>query len=48
MAKVAGGKAWKPEPVRKKTAQGATKSSIKKSSMNKSRKRSYKAYRGQG
>lgn len=39
---------WKPEPYKKKTSQGATKSQIKRSSMNKSKKRSYKAYRGQG
>ena len=32
----------------KKTSQGANKSRIKKSSMNKHKKRSYKAYVGQG
>lgn len=42
------GTAWKPEPRRKKTSQGTTTSSIKISSMNKSKKRGYKAYRGQG
>ena len=42
------GTAWKPEPVHKKTAQGKRKSSIKMSSMNKHKKRSHKAYRGQG
>jgi hypothetical protein len=42
------GTAWKPEPKRKKTSQGVTSSSIKVSSMNKSKKRSYKQYRGQG
>ena len=39
---------WKPEPVSKKTSQGGKKSSIKMSSMNKSKKRSYKPTRGQG
>ena len=34
--------------IPKKTAQGGNKSKIKLSSMNKSKKRSYKAYRGQG
>lgn len=47
MAKLLG-TAWKPEPKRKKTSQGTTKSSIKMSSMNKSKKRSHKHYRGQG
>jgi hypothetical protein len=42
------GAAWKPEPRRKKTSQGNTNSSIKISSMNKNKKRGYKAYRGQG
>ena len=42
------GTAWKPEPRRKKTSQGNTNSSIKISSMNKNKKRGYKAYRGQG
>jgi len=32
----------------KKTSQGRNKSRIKLSSMNKSKKRSYKAYNGQG
>ena len=32
----------------KKTSQGKNKSRIKLSSMNKSKKRSYKAYNGQG
>jgi hypothetical protein len=32
----------------KKTSQGGNDSMIKTSSMNKSRKRSYKKYRGQG
>ena len=48
MAKIASGQAWKPEPRRKKTSQGGTKSSLKMSSMNKSKKRSHKNYRGQG
>lgn len=42
------GTAWKPEPKRKKTSQGMTGSSLKFSSMNKSKKRSHKRYRGQG
>ena len=32
----------------KKTSQGSNKSRIKMSSMNKHKKRSYKAYQGQG
>lgn len=48
MAKIAGGQVWKPDRNRKKTSQGGTKSSLKKSSMNKSKKRSYKNYKGQG
>lgn len=47
MAKLAG-TAWKPEPNPKKTSQGKTKSRIKLSSMNKSKKRQHKTYRGQG
>jgi len=47
MAKLAG-TAWKPEPKHKKTSQGLTRGSIKKSSMNKSKKRSFKQYKGQG
>lgn len=39
---------WKPEAFKKKTSQGGTKSQIKKSSMNKNKKRSYKPSRGQG
>ena len=39
---------WKPEPYKKKTSQGGTKSRIKLSSMNKAKKRSYKPSRGQG
>lgn len=37
---------WKPEPVSKKTAQGLR--NVKRSSMNKSARKSYKKYRGQG
>lgn len=47
MSKIAGS-FWKPAPLRKKTAQAKQGSSVKLSSMNKSKKRSYKAYRGQG
>ena len=36
------------EPVRKKTSIGGSKSMTKTSSMNKSKRRSYKVYRGQG
>ena len=36
------------EPTIKKTSIGNTNSMIKTSSMNKSKRRSYKAYRGQG
>lgn len=48
MAKVNMGSVWKPAPRHKKTSQGGTKSSIKRSSMNKAAKRSYKPSRGQG
>ena len=34
--------------IKKKTSQGKRKKKIKKSSMNKSKKLSWKAYRGQG
>ena len=47
MAKVANN-AWKPEPKHKHTSQGGANASIKTSSMNKSKKRSYKPDRGQG
>ena len=47
MAKVANN-AWKPEPKHKHTSQGGESASIKTSSMNKSKKRSYKPYKGQG
>ena len=36
------------EPTRKKTSIGGNSSMIKTSSMNKSKRRSYKIYRGQG
>ena len=39
---------WKPEPYQKKTSQGGTKSQIKRSSMNKAKKRGYKPSKGQG
>ena len=42
------GSAIGPEAKHKKTAQGHTKRSIKMSSMNKSKKRSFKHSRGQG
>ena len=48
MAKVNMGSVWKPQRRPKKTAQGGRKSSIKRSSMNKSKKRSFKPSRGQG
>ena len=40
------GVAWKPESFDKGTSIG--RGAVKTSSMNKSKKRSYKAYRGQG
>jgi hypothetical protein len=48
MAKVNVGSVWNHQSKPKKTAQGGRKSSIKRSSMNKSKKRSYKPSRGQG
>jgi hypothetical protein len=48
MAKVKMGSVWKPEPVHKKTSQSTRKASVKMSSMNKSKKRSFKPNRGQG
>ena len=36
------------ESVRKKTSTSANPSMVKRASMNKSKKRSYKVYRGQG
>lgn len=47
MAKLSG-TTWKPAPLHKKTAQAKRKASVKMSSMNKDKKRGYKAYRGQG
>ena len=40
------GISWKPEPVKKATSIG--RKNIKMQTMNKSKKRSFKAYRGQG
>lgn len=53
MAKSAGGKTGigaiqRPEPINKKTSIGGNRAQIKTSSMNKGKRRSYKAYRGQG
>jgi hypothetical protein len=48
VAKIKTGSMWKPEPVRKRTSQASRKSSVKLSSMNKSKKRSFKPSRGQG
>jgi len=48
MVKGTTGAVWKPEKYKKKTSIGKTKSSIKLSSMNKDKKRSYKPSRGQG
>ena len=45
MAKSVGG--WRPEPVIKKTSIGSGRA-VKRSSMNKSKKASFKKYRGQG
>ena len=45
MAKIAGS-VWKPEPLKKKTAQARRKSSVKLSSINKDKKRNYKPYKG--
>jgi len=42
------GSAIGPVTIHKKTAQGATKRSIKMSSMNKHKKRQFKHSRGQG
>jgi hypothetical protein len=44
--KSAAGMSWKPESFDKGTSIG--RGAIKTSSMNKSRRRSYKAYKGQG
>jgi len=40
------GIAWHPEPVKKATSIG--RRNVKTQTMNKSKKRSYKVYRGQG
>lgn len=48
MAKVNLGSVWKPNSKPKNTSQGGTNHRIKLSSMNKSKKRSYKPSRGQG
>lgn len=48
MAKINMGSVWKPEPIHKKTSQSTRKASVKLSSMNKSKKRSFKPSRGQG
>lgn len=49
MAKVAGSTAAKrKDALHKRTSQSKTRSSLKMSSMNKSKKRSHKIYRGQG
>jgi hypothetical protein len=48
MAKVKLGSIWKPQATRKKTSQSSRKSLVKFSSMNKSKKRSFKPTRGQG
>jgi len=40
------GVAWRPESFKKGTSIG--RGTVKTSSMNKSKKRSYKTYRGQG
>ena len=47
MAKIVkSGIAWRPEPVKKATSIG--RRNVKMQTMNKSKKRSYKVYRGQG
>jgi len=46
MASAKNGVAWHPEPVKKATSIG--RRNVKLQSMNKSKKRSYKPYRGQG
>ena len=46
MARAAIGGLNRVEPTHKRTSQGGLK--VKKASMNKSKKRSYKKYRGQG
>jgi len=46
MAKLTTATAWRPESFNKGTSIG--RGAVKTSSMNKSKKRSYKKYRGQG
>jgi len=46
MAKSVGSTAWKPDSPGKRTSIGGGR--VKMQTMNKSKKRSYKAYRGQG
>lgn len=47
MAKKSAYGTWRPEPVIKKTSIGSGRG-VKRSSMNKSKKRSFKTYKGQG
>ena len=47
-AKFGMGGITRPTPTKKKTSIGGKNSMTKKSSMNKSKKRGFKAYRGQG
>lgn len=47
MAKVKAAPTTKPASVKKRTSQG-DRNNVKRSSMNKSNKASFKAYRGQG
>ena len=48
MAKVNMGSVWKPAGKPKNTSQTKKNSRVKFSSMNKAKKRGFKAYRGQG
>ena len=48
MAKIAGATANNIMSIPKKSATSGRPSMVKRSSMNKHKKRSYKAYRGQG
>lgn len=48
MSKIKAGSVWKPEGKPKNTSQTNRKSRVKMSSMNKSKKRGFKTYRGQG
>lgn len=48
MSKVKTGSVWKPEGKPKNTSQTSKGSRVKFSSMNKSKKRGFKKYRGQG